>query len=286
MVLVSSRAKFKQLPNGFGFEFWEIRPIAKHFWYCIVENTAQRFWSRFLGSPSNCPTLLVRESPNNCPTFLVLGSSSTWPTVLVLSQGKFKQRLNGFGLESCEVQTTAERFWFWILGNSTNCQTFLVLHSWNHCPTVLVLNLGNFKQMSRNIKQTIDSCLKFPRFKQLSIVCLIFLDICLKFPRVKTNSLGSGFNYAIPKAFGNLFYFWSIFAGISTKCQTPLVLRSWNHCPTVLVLNRGNFNQLSFVCLIFLDICLKFPRFKTKTVGQWFQLHNTQGVWQFILVLV
>ena len=82
--------------------------------------------------------------------------------------------------------------------------------------------------------------------------------------------------------FGNLFYFWSSFAGISTKCQTPLVLRSWNHCPTVLVLNRGNFKQLSIVCLIFLDICLKFPRFKTKTVGQWFQLCNTKNVWQLV----
>ena len=173
MVLVSSLAKFKQLPNGFGFEFWEIPPIAKQFWYCIVSNTAQRFWS-------------------------------------------------------------------WILWISNNYPSF-VWYSWTF------------------VWNSQDS---------------------------RPKPLGSGFNYAIPKVFGNLFYFWSSFAGISTKCQTPLVLCSWNHCPKVLVLNRRNFKQLSIVCLIFLDICLKFPRFKTKTVGQWFQLRNIKGVWQFILFLV
>ena len=66
--------------------------------------------------------------------------------ILVLNLGKLEQLLNGFGLDSWEIQTTSQRFWSRFLGNSNNCPTFLVLGSSNNCPTVLVLSHGKFKQ--------------------------------------------------------------------------------------------------------------------------------------------
>ena len=169
--LVFILGKFKQLFNGFGLESCEVERTAKHLWSCEVQTTAHRFWSWILGSLNNCPTILVmslgkfEKLPNSfclwnykkLPILLVLGTTNncqyfwSWEfqtSAQTFGLAKFKQLPNGFGLESWEIQTTAIRFWSWVLRNSSNCTTLLAVGNSNNCPTVLVSSLGKFEQLT------------------------------------------------------------------------------------------------------------------------------------------
>ena len=169
MVLVSSLAKFKQLPDGFGFEFWEIQPLAKHFWYYIVENTAQRFCLESCEFQTNVHRLF--DKPGHLFETPKIQDQNHWAVVSTTQYQRCLAIYSIFGLVllefqpsakhlwSCVVETTAQRFWSWIVGISTNCPSFV----W--CSWTFVWN----SQDSR------------------------------------PKPLGSGFNYAIPKVFGNLF---------------------------------------------------------------------------------
>ena len=113
------------MPNCFGLHSWEVQTTAQefwcwkvqttaqHFWSCVVQRTAQRFWS------------------------WILESSNDWPTLFGSGLEKFDQVPNCFGLYSREVQTTAQAFCCWKVQTTAQRFWYRVLGSSNYWPSVL-----------------------------------------------------------------------------------------------------------------------------------------------------
>ena len=183
-----------------------------------------------MGSSNNCSTILdsafenFDQLPNSfgldsnkCPAVLVfkvwkfkqltygfsVGKFKQLPHTFGLS--KFKQLPHGFGLFSWEFQITVQRFWSRFVGNSTKCQTPLVLRSSYNCPTVLVLKVSKFKQLSNGSG--------VGKFKQLPNT----------FGLSKFKQLPYGFGLESCEVQTSAQRFWILVLRISINCPTVLV---------------------------------------------------------------
>ena len=169
--LDSGIENFDQLPNGFGLD------------------------------SNKCPTVLVFKvwKFKQLTYGLSVGKFKQLPHTFGLS--KFKQLPHGFGLFSWEFQITVQRFWSRFVGNSTKCQTPLVLLSSYNCPTGLVLKVSKFKQLSNGSG--------VGKFKQL----LNTFGLC------KFKQLPFGFGLEDWEVQKTVLRSWSRFFGNSNNCS-------------------------------------------------------------------